>query len=63
MAVAAVATIPSDHRVLINLSAPSDCNQQNHRGNEIFFFLPLLIPLHGVQKRGIKTRIKPRVFN
>lgn len=59
---AAAATVPSDHRVVINLSSPSDCNQQNHRGNEIFF-LPLLIPLHGVQKRGMKMRIKPRVSN
>lgn len=25
--------ITSDHRVLINFSTASDCNQQNHRGN------------------------------
>lgn len=42
VAVAAVATIPSDHRILIKLSSPSDCNQQNHRGNEIFFFFLFL---------------------
>lgn len=42
--------ITSDHRVLINFSTASDCNQQNHRGNEIFFF-------HGVEKHGVKMHI------
>lgn len=27
------------HRVLINFSAASNCNQQNHRENLIFFFM------------------------
>ena len=47
--------IISDHRALINFSTTSDCNQQTHRGNEIFF--PPFFFVHGVQKRGIKMRI------
>ena len=41
--------ITSDHRVLINLSTASDCNQWTRRGNEIFF--------HGIQKCGVKMHI------